>query len=634
MENVILNLVFMPFIGSICAYIGGKKFGDKLAQVISTAFILSSFLFSLFIFKLAIFDKQIFSVVVLDWINVDTLKSSWTLYVDSVTAIMLVVVTSVSSVVHLYSIGYMQEDKSIPRFMSYLSLFTFFMLILVTSNNILQLFVGWEGVGLCSYLLIGFWYHKESANQAAMKAFLVNRVGDLAFMLGIAALYLIFNSINFADIFVSLSLLKGKTLEILGHQVLAADLICLLLFIGAMGKSAQIGLHTWLPDAMEGPTPVSALIHAATMVTAGVFLVIRFSPLFELSPSVLNIITYVGAITAIFAASIALTQNDIKKIVAYSTCSQLGYMFFACGVGAYPVALFHLATHAFFKALLFLGAGNVIYAMHHEQDIFKMGGLAKKIPTTYILMLIGSIALAGIYPFAGYFSKDLILEVAYARGNEAGMMAFTLGLIGAFLTAFYSWRLLLLTFYGECQYEDAHEAPRIMIYPLLILALGAVFSGMLGIYMGILTPDFWGGALIFGDIIEKAHHVSWIIKFIPLIASLLGIGLAYIFYLFYPSLPGVFAHGFGGLYVVLKNKYYIDELYNFIIVKPFSCIARIIWKFADIKLIDDLGPNGLAFITDKTSQIISRVQSGLIYHYILVMLLGMIGLISWYVWTF
>ena len=529
-EHLIFNIVFMPLLGAFAAYFGGKQLGDSFAQVISSSLMVSSAIFSLIVFQDVVFAKNIYQIHLLDWIQIGNLQSNWSLYVDSVTAVMLVVVTSVSAVVHLYSIGYMAQDASVPRFMSYLSLFTFFMLMLVTSDNILQLFFGWEGVGLCSYLLIGFWYHKPSANAAAIKAFIVNRVGDLAFMLGIATLFMTFDSIYFKDIFAKAT--QGAS---------NIDLICLLLFIGAMGKSAQIGLHTWLPDAMEGPTPVSALIHAATMVTAGVFLVIRFSPLFELSPSVLTFITYIGAATAIFAASIALVQNDIKKIIAYSTCSQLGYMFFACGVGAYPVALFHLMTHAFFKALLFLGAGNVIHAMHHEQDITKMGGLWNKIPVTYTLMLIGSLALAGIYPFAGYFSKDLILEVSYAHGSDAGMMAFSLGLVGAFCTAFYSWRLLFLTFHGECKYKDAHEAPRIMVWPLFILALGAIFSGMLAVKMGILTPEFWNNSLIISSIIEKAHHVPEFIKLVPLFASVAGILLAYVFYLLLPEIAAVFA---------------------------------------------------------------------------------------------
>ena len=621
-EHLIFNIVFMPLLGALVAYYGGKIIGDCFAQVISSLLLVSSAIFACFVFQDVIFAQHIYQIHLLDWIQIGSLQTSWGLYVDSVTAVMLVVVTVVSAVVHLYSIGYMAEDPAIPRFMAYLSLFTFFMLILVTSNNILQLFVGWEGVGLCSYLLIGFWYHKPSANAAAIKAFLVNRVGDLAFLLGIAALFMTFETVNFQEIFT-------KAVSLNDHK--AIDLICLLLFIGAMGKSAQIGLHTWLPDAMEGPTPVSALIHAATMVTAGVFLVIRFSPLFELSPDVLTFITYIGATTAVFAASIALVQNDIKKIIAYSTCSQLGYMFFACGVGAYPVALFHLMTHAFFKALLFLGAGNVIHAMHHEQDITKMGGLWKKIPITYALMLIGSLALAGIFPFAGYFSKDLILEVTYAKASNAGIMAFTLGLVGAFFTAFYSWRLLFLTFHGECKAQDAHEAPKIMTVPLFILALGAIISGMLAVKMGILEPAFWNNSLVFGPIIEKAHHVPEFIKLVPLLASFAGILVAYLFYLLMPEFAQIFAHSFAGLYLVLQNKYYIDELYEFLLVKPAKCLANLLWQKGDVTLIDGLGPNGAAWVSQKLSGVISRCQSGYIYHYILVMVVGLVGIITWYV---
>lgn len=620
MEHLIFNIIFMPLLGAFASYFGGKKLGDRFAQVISSVLMVSSAVFSLIVFQDVVFKKAIYQIHLLDWIQIGELKSNWSLYVDSVTAVMLLVVTSVSAVVHLYSIGYMADDNSIPRFMSYLSLFTFFMLMLVTSNNILQLFFGWEGVGLCSYLLIGFWYHKPSANAAAIKAFIVNRVGDFAFMLGIAALFMSFDTIYFKDIFAKAA--QGD---------INVDLICLLLFIGAMGKSAQIGLHTWLADAMEGPTPVSALIHAATMVTAGVFLVIRFSPLFELSPSVLTFITYIGAVTAAFAASIALVQNDIKKIIAYSTCSQLGYMFFACGVGAYPVALFHLMTHAFFKALLFLGAGNVIHSMHHEQDIRKMGGLWNKIPVTYGLMLIGSLALAGIYPFAGYFSKDLILEVAYAKNSNAGLMAFTLGLVGAVFTAFYSWRLLFLTFHGKCQYKDAHEAPKIMIYPLFILAFGAIFSGILAVKMGILTSEFWGGSLVVSSIIGKVESIPEFIKLAPLFLSALGILVAYLFYIRLPEMAKIFAHSFSGLYLILQNKYYVDEIYNFLFVQPFKFLSNILWKICDGMIIDDCGPNGVAKISDRLSGLIAKVQSGYIYHYILVMVMGLVSLITWYV---
>jgi NADH-quinone oxidoreductase subunit L len=622
MEKLIFNIVFMPLIGALIAYFGGKRFGDRFAQISSCAFLILSAVFAYIIGFDVIFSKHVYEIHLLNWIEVGNLKSSWSLYVDVVTAVMLIVVTSVSAVVHLYSIGYMAQDKSIPRFMSYLSLFTFFMLMLVTSNNIFQLFFGWEGVGLCSYLLIGFWYEKKEANSAAMKAFIVNRVGDLAFMLGIATLFMNFDSVYFKDIFTSAALMKENNV---------INLICLLMFVGAMGKSAQIGLHTWLPDAMEGPTPVSALIHAATMVTAGVFLLIRFSPLFELAPSILTIITYVGGITAFFAASIALVQNDIKKIIAYSTCSQLGYMFFACGVGAYPVALFHLMTHAFFKALLFLGAGNVIHAMHHEQDIRKMGGLWKKIPITYALMTIGSLALAGIYPFAGYFSKDLILEVAYAHNSSAGLIAYTLGAVGALFTAFYSWRLIFVTFHGECKEPHAHEAPRIMTFPLFILAFGAVFAGMLAVKLGILTPQFWSNSLIYTSIIEKAHHIPEMIKLAPLILSLSGIIIAYLFYILFPELPKVLAHGFYGLYLVLYNKYYFDELYEFIFIKPYRCLSHILWQVGDVMIIDGLGPNGFAKISQKLSNLISKAQSGYVYNYILVMILGLVGILTWYV---
>jgi NADH-quinone oxidoreductase subunit L len=621
MEKMISNIVFMPLLGAIVSYIWGKKYGDRFSQFVSSGFLIAAALFSYIVAFDVILSKNIYDIKLLEWVQVGSLKSSWTLYVDSVTAVMLIVVTTVSAIVHLYSIGYMEEDKSIPRFMSYLSLFTFFMLMLVTSNNIFQLFFGWEGVGLCSYLLIGFWYNNPSACAAAMKAFIVNRVGDFAFMLGIALLFLSFDSVYFNEIFEQAKLMKDGNI---------INAICLLLFIGAMGKSAQIGLHTWLPDAMEGPTPVSALIHAATMVTAGVFLVIRFSPLFELSPDILTIITYIGGITAFFAASIALVQNDIKKIIAYSTCSQLGYMFFACGVGAYPVALFHLMTHAFFKALLFLCAGNVIYATHHEQDIRNMGGLWKKIPITYILMTIGSLALAGIYPFAGYFSKDLILEVAYASNSDSGLIAYALGAIGALFTAFYSWRLIFVVFHGKSKIKSAHEAPKIMIFPLFILAFGSLFAGIVGVNYGILTPEFWGNSLIFHSVIDAAHNIPEIIKILPILLSVFGLFIAYLFYVLCPELPKIMTHCCYGLYLVIFNKYYFDELYSFLLVRPYKYIANVLWKIADVKTCDGI-PNGCASISQKLSALISRVQSGYVSNYILVMIVGLVSIITWYV---
>ncbi len=621
MEKIIFILIFLPLIGSISSYFLSCKFGDRFAQIIASGCLIISAILAHIVGFEVIFAKHVYNIHLSNWIQVGDLQSSWSLYVDSVTAVMLYVVTLVSSIVHLYSIGYMAEDKSIPRFMSYLSLFTFFMLMLVTSNNIFQLFFGWEGVGLCSYLLIGFWNHKPAANAAAVKAFIVNRVGDFAFMLAIAAIFMNFDSVYFKDIFSAAQAFKD------GHLL---NVICMLLFIGAMGKSAQIGLHTWLPDAMEGPTPVSALIHAATMVTAGVFLVIRFSPLFELAPQVLTFITYIGATTALFAASIALVQNDIKKIIAYSTCSQLGYMFFACGVGAYPVALFHLATHALFKALLFLCAGNVIHAMHHEQDIRKMGGLWNKIPMTYALMTIGSLALAGIYPFAGYFSKDLILEVAYAHDSNAGLIAYVLGSVGALFTAFYSWRLIFMTFHGELKAKDAHEAPGIMIWPLAILAFGAIFAGTIAVKFGILESEFWGDSLVFNPIIEKAHHILAVIKLAPLALSIAGIMLAYIFYNVAPEIPKIFVHAFYGVYLVLLNKYYIDELYEFFIVKPYKFLANILWQYLDIKTIDKLGPNGLASSLQWMSGLMSRIQSGYVYNYVLVMVISLVGILTWY----
>lgn len=582
-------------------------------------------------------------VILLEWINSGNFKSSWSLRVDALTAVMLVVVTWVSAVVHIYSVGYMSHDDHRQRFMSYLSLFTFFMLMLVTSDNLVQLFLGWEGVGLCSYLLIGFWFKKPEACAAAMKAFLVNRVGDIGFALGIATLFFVFGSVQFDAIFSSAASHDKDIIRFWGHQFHAITLICVLLFIGAMGKSAQLGLHTWLPDAMEGPTPVSALIHAATMVTAGVFLVARCSPLFELSDQAMTLVTLVGALTAFFAATVGLVQNDIKRVIAYSTCSQLGYMFFACGVGAYSAGIFHLMTHAFFKALLFLGAGSVIHAMSGEQDMRNMGGVWKKIPFTYAYMWIGSLALAGMPPFAGFYSKDIILEAAYASGRSMGMFAYCLGVGAAFLTAFYSWRLLFLTFHGKPRashevMHHVHESPAVMLLPLLLLAAGAIFSGLIGHnLLGMVHPEghFWNHAVATEravEIYDHAEHMPLLATLQPTIAGLLGIALAYLFYIAKPSLPSSLATSFPRIYQFLLNKWYFDELYDKLFVKPALALGRYLWNFWDVKVIDGLGPNGFAWLSSKFGDRTRAMQTGYLYHYAFVMLLAVVTLLGTLLW--
>jgi NADH-quinone oxidoreductase subunit L len=537
----------------------------------------------------------------------------------------------------------MSHDEHPQRFMSYLSLFTFFMLMLVTSDNLIQLFLGWEGVGLCSYLLIGFWYKKPEACAAAMKAFIVNRVGDIGFALGIACIFMIFGSVQFDTIFADAESHAKETIRFWGHDFLALDVICILLFIGAMGKSAQLGLHTWLPDAMEGPTPVSALIHAATMVTAGVFLVARCSPLFELSHNALVLVTIVGACTAFFAATVGLVQNDIKRVIAYSTCSQLGYMFFACGVGAYSAGIFHLMTHAFFKALLFLGAGSVIHAMSGEQDMRNMGGIWKKIPYTYAFMWIGSLALAGVPFFAGYYSKDMILEAAYASHSSAGMFAFCLGIAAAFLTAFYSWRLLFMTFHGKPRashevMHHIHESPAIMLLPLVLLAAGALFSGYIGSSLfGMISPEdhFWKGSVAVGragEIYEHAHNGPGWVGLLPTIVGALGIALAYVFYILTPALPQKLASSFSALYRFLLNKWYFDELYDAIFVKPALKLGTHLWHFWDTKIIDGLGPNGFAWVSARFGDRARAIQTGYLYHYAFVMLMAIVTLLGSLLW--
>ncbi len=576
-------------------------------------------------------------IALLPWINSGDLQVGWTLRVDTLTAVMLVVVNTVSSLVHLYSIGYMDEDPHRPRFFGYLSLFTFAMLMLVTADNLVQLFFGWEGVGLASYLLIGFWYQKPSANAAAIKAFVVNRVGDFGFALGIFAIFMLVGSTDFETIFHAAPGLTGKTINFLGWNADALTLTCLLLFMGAMGKSAQFLLHTWLPDAMEGPTPVSALIHAATMVTAGVFMVARLSPLFELAPNAQAVVMFFGATTAFFAATIGLVQNDIKRIVAYSTCSQLGYMFVAMGAGAYSVGMFHLFTHAFFKALLFLGSGSVIYAMHHEQDIRNMGGLKDRIPYTYAVMVIGTLALTGFPLTAGYFSKDAIIESAYVAHNPFAFYGFLMTVIAAGLTSFYSWRLIFKTFHGEPHdidhYEAAHESPIWMLIPIGILAAGSILAGFpfKEVFAGHAVEEFFRESLkMHPHIIDEMHHIPQTIAFLPTVMMALGFVVSWLFYLQRPYLPVELANQHPLLYKFLLNKWYFDELYDLIFVRPTKWIGYQLWKKGDGFVIDGFGPDGIsARVLDVTRNVV-KIQTGYLYHYAFAMLIGVAGLITWF----
>ncbi len=636
--------VFLPLLGAIIAGFFGRKIGDRGAQLVTCGFMLLSAVLSGVIFKLVALDGQVVNVPLLTWIVSGDLHLSWALHVDTLTAVMMVVVTWISCVVHIYSVGYMHHDTSIPRFQSYLSLFTFFMLMLVTSDNLVQMFFGWEGVGLASYLLIGFWYERPSANAAAIKAFVVNRVGDFGFALGIAGVFLVFNTVNLADIFATAPSKADLMINVFGMQVHALTALCLLLFIGAMGKSAQLGLHTWLPDAMEGPTPVSALIHAATMVTAGVFMVARMSPLFELSDTALIVVTLIGAFTAIFAATVGCVQNDIKRIIAYSTCSQLGYMFFALGVSAYQAAIFHLMTHAFFKELLFLGAGSVIHAMSGEQDIRKMGGIWRHVIVTYALMFIGSWALAGIWPFAGFFSKDAILEAAWGARTPVGQFAYWIGVAAAFLTAFYSWRLLLLVFHGKPRADEhvmahIHESPVVMLAPLVFLALGAMIAGYVGYqsFVGEGMETFWKTAVVVDftahPAILNAHHVPLWVKFLPLVIAIGGVVFAYVLYVFAPSLPGRLARAFPAVYDFLLNKWYFDELYDRIFVKPARALGRSFWKSGDGSLIDGLGPDGVSALTLVLARRAGWLQSGYVYHYAFAMLIGVAAFVTWYMFS-
>ena len=611
--------------------------GSRAAELITTGLLLAAAALS----WVALFDVGFMHhdvrIALFPWITSGDLQVSWALRVDTLTAVMLVVVNTVSSLVHLYSIGYMDEDPNRPRFFGYLSLFTFAMLMLVTADNLVQLFFGWEGVGLASYLLIGFWYQKPSANAAAIKAFVVNRVGDFGFALGIFAVFMLIGSTDFETIFAGAPGLTGKTIDFFGWHADALTLTCLLLFMGAMGKSAQFLLHTWLPDAMEGPTPVSALIHAATMVTAGVFMVARLSPLFELAPNAQAVVMFFGATTAFFAATVGLVQNDIKRIVAYSTCSQLGYMFVAMGAGAYSVGIFHLFTHAFFKALLFLGSGSVIYAMHHEQDIRNMGGLKDRIPFTYIVMVIGTLALTGFPLTAGYFSKDAIIESAFVSHNPFALYGFLMTVIAAGLTSFYSWRLIFKTFHGEPHdqehYEAAHEAPLTMLIPIGILAVGSIFAGFpfKELFAGHAVGEFFRESLKMNPhIIEEMHHIPETIAFLPTVMMLIGAYISYVFYIRRPYLPVELARQQPLLYRFLLNKWYFDELYDLIFVRPAKWIGRFLWKVGDGYIIDGFGPDGVsARVLDVTRNVV-RLQTGYLYHYAFAMLIGVAGLITWF----
>ena len=611
--------------------------GSRAAELITTGLLFVSAALSWFVLVDVGFMHHDARIELFPWITSGDLQVSWSLRVDTLTAVMLVVVNTVSSLVHLYSIGYMDEDPYRPRFFSYLSLFTFAMLMLVTADNLVQMFFGWEGVGLMSYLLIGFWYQKPSANAAAIKAFVVNRVGDFGFALGIFSIFALIGSTDFDTIFGAAPKLVGKTIDFFGWHPDALTLTCLLLFMGAMGKSAQFLLHTWLPDAMEGPTPVSALIHAATMVTAGVFMVARLSPLFELAPNAQAVVMFIGATTAFFAATVGLVQNDIKRIVAYSTCSQLGYMFVAMGAGAYSVGMYHLFTHAFFKALLFLGSGSVIYAMHHEQDIRNMGGLWRKIPYTFAVMCIGTLALTGFPLFAGYFSKDAIIESAYASHNPFSTYAYILTVGAAGLTSFYSWRLIFKTFFGEPHnqehYEAAHESPLWMLVPIGVLAAGSIFSGLpfREVFVGHGVEEFFRDSVKMNPhILEDMEHMPVLLGYLPFVMMVLGLAVSYLFYIRRPYLPEDLANQQPMLYEFLLNKWYFDELYDLIFVRPTKWIGRFLWKFGDGYIIDGFGPDGVsAWVLDITRNVV-KIQTGYLYHYAFAMLIGVAGLITWF----
>ena len=684
--NSIIAIVFLPLLAALVAGLGGRRLGNVTPKLITTGALFASCALSWPIFLGFLSGDSMATVTpVLEWVRSGDLAFDWSLRVDTLTAVMLVVITTVSALVHLYSWGYMAEDPSQPRFFAYLSLFTFAMLMLVTADNLVQMFFGWEGVGLASYLLIGFWYHKPSANAAAIKAFVVNRVGDLGFMLGIFGTFLVFGTVSIPEILSAAPGMAGSSIGFLGMRLDTMTILCLLLFIGAMGKSAQLGLHTWLPDAMEGPTPVSALIHAATMVTAGVFMVCRLSPMFEVAPIALGFVTFIGAATCFFAATIGTVQTDIKRVIAYSTCSQLGYMFFAAGVGAYGAAMFHLFTHAFFKALLFLGAGSVIHAMHHEQDMRYYGALRRHIPFTYWAMIAGTLAITGVgilgvFGFAGFYSKDIILESAYASGPY-GQLAFLVGAVAALLTSFYSWRLIFLTFHGAPRWaasehiqhavhgdhedhpaeEDAghahspshahagapvvgtagyqpHESPWSMLLPLGVLTLGAVFAGFAFHHSFVDAHHgaaFWAGSLAFDEgLMEAAHEVPLWVKLTPAAVMLIGLTVAWRNYIRDPGAPARTVASVPDLHRFLVNKWYFDELYDLLFVRPAQVLGRLFWHHGDEQTIDRFGPNGAATAVSGGSLLTARLQSGFIYSYAFIMLLGLAGLVTWAMATY
>ncbi len=627
-------IIFLPLIGSIVGYLG-KSITKYFSEVTTSLFVCISAALSIVVFFDGTQNNNYGNYIVLEWISSGDFKANWSINIDPLSSVMLVVVTLISAIVHIYSIGYMSHDPHKPRFMSYLSLFTFSMLALVVSDNFLQLFFGWEGVGLCSYLLIGFWYKKETANNAAIKAFIVNRVGDFGLALGIFLIFFYFGTINYQEVFQMVSQYTDQKLTFLGLEIGLITLICIFLFIGAMGKSAQFLLHTWLPDAMEGPTPVSALIHAATMVTAGVFLVVKCSPIFEYSQVALNLVTVIGIITAIFAASVALVQNDIKKIVAYSTCSQLGYMFFAAGVGAYNVAMFHLFTHAFFKALLFLGSGSVIHAFNDEQDIRNMGGVSKKLPYTYISMLIGTLALTGFPFLSGFYSKDAIIEYAYLSNTILGNYAVVIGIFTAFLTSLYSWRLFFKTFHGsynnkKTPIEKTHESPLVMLIPLFFLAVGALLSGFTfkEMFIGNHSSDFWQTSIFFLDEIKHESIPTWFLFLTPAIV-IISIPISYYYFLSNTSILKEFKNTNLPLYNFLSNKWYIDEFYDILFVKTAKNIGSFFWKKGDLGTIDRFGPDGISRLIKMISNKAARFQTGFIYDYAFVMLIGLSILLTY-----
>ncbi len=692
---MILLIVFLPLLAAAIAGLGNRTLGNVPAKLITTGALFASCLLSWPIFIGFLTGDNVATVTpVLHWITSGTMDVSWSLRVDALTAVMLVVITSVSALVHLYSWGYMDEDPDQPRFFAYLCLFTFAMLMLVTADNLIQMFFGWEGVGLASYLLIGFWFKKPSASAAAIKAFVVNRVGDLGFMLGIFGTFLVFGTVSIPAILAAAPTMAGSTIGFLWFRADTMTVLCLLLFVGAMGKSAQLGLHTWLPDAMEGPTPVSALIHAATMVTAGVFMVCRLSPMFEMSPTALTVVTTVGAATCLFAATCGLVQTDIKRVIAYSTCSQLGYMFFAAGVGAYGAAMFHLFTHAFFKALLFLGAGSVIHAMHHEQDMRYYGGLRKSIPVTFWGMMAGTLAITGVgipgifgntaFGFAGFHSKDAIIEASWAAGQPG---VWFVGVLVALLTSFYSWRVMFLTFWGKPRWaasehiqhalhdahghdahhaddhhpnpamaEDAghaphdhhdahhapatgdggyhpHESPLSMLVPLIVLSIGAILAGF-AFHGFFIEPEagetFWKGAIAFREhLMHEMHGVPLGIKLSATIAMLLGLYIAWYSYIRSPGFPAKVVEQFRILYDFLLHKWYFDELYDLIFVRPAFAIGRVLWHRGDEQTINRFGPDGSAWLVQAGSRLAGRFQTGYVYSYAFVMLIGLTAAVTW-----